>query len=140
MNKMDIWITTFALSLFFTQSSKALSTVDLSHYQAPTNLENIHVERLSSSKTASEFIIFIRKEVKAHYHKEHTELVYVLEGEAIFWLGETKQTIKAGDFIRINENVVHTVKVTSAIPLKVLSIQTPEFTGKDRILVDEKLL
>lgn len=108
---------------------------DLNSYSAPKDMKNLHIEALGSSETASEFIVFIRDEIKAHYHKTHTELVYVLEGTAIFHLGETKQLIKAGDFIRIDQGVIHSVKVTSKLPLKVLSIQTPKFVGKDRFFI-----
>ncbi len=121
--------------LTFTSSSFLVTAADLNSYVAPKDMKNIHVERLGSSETVSEFIIFVKDEVKGHYHQHHTELVYVLAGSAIFWLDETKQLIKPGDFIRINQGVVHRVKVTSAEPLKVLSIQTPEFKGKDRIFV-----
>lgn len=109
---------------------------DLSTYTAPSNMKNLHIDEISSSESSSEFVIFVRNEVKAHLHKEHTELIYVLEGEGLFHLDDTKQIIKPGDFIRVNKGVVHSVKVTSKTPLKVLSIQTPKFIGKDRFFVD----
>lgn len=109
---------------------------DLSTYTAPANMKNLHITELGSSDSASEFVIFIRNEVKPHFHKDHTELIYVLEGEGLFYLDETKQIIKPGDFIRINKGLTHSVKVTSKVPLKVLSIQTPKFIGKDRYFVD----
>ncbi|MDO6445579.1 cupin domain-containing protein [Colwellia sp. 1_MG-2023] len=99
-------------------------------------MKNLHIDELSSGDSSSEFIIFVRNEVKSHFHKEHTELIYVLEGEGLFLLDDTKQIIKPGDFIRVNKGVVHSVKVTSKIPLKVLSIQTPKFIGKDRYFVE----
>ncbi len=108
----------------------------LTKMSAPKNLENIHLMPLGASDSASEYLIFIKEEVKAHYHEKHTELVYVLAGEADFWLAGNKQSIKSGDFIRINQGEVHQVKVTSQTPLKILSIQTPKFDGKDRIFVD----
>jgi len=116
-------------------SSNSFAFRDLSEISAPANFDNIHVEKLGSDSRASEFIIFIKDEVKAHYHERHTELIYVLEGEAVMTLGETKQVIKAGDFIRINQATIHAVKVFSDIPLKVLSIQSPEYNGKDRVLI-----
>jgi len=39
-----------------------------------------------------------------------------------------------GGSIFIPQNTWHYVKVTSAEPLKVLSIQAPNFDGKDRVL------
>lgn len=71
-------------------------------------------------------------------HQTHTELVYVIEGEGVFRLDDTKQIIKSGDFIRINKGVIHSVIVTSETPLKVLSIQTPKFEGKDRVFIDKQ--
>ena len=113
-----------------------LAGADLSSYIAPSDMKNLHIDELSSSESSSEFIIFVRNEVKSHFHKEHTELIYVLEGEGLFHLDDTKQIIKPGDFIRVNKGVVHSVKVTSKLPLKVLSIQTPKFIGKDRHFVE----
>lgn len=119
-------------------SPPIIAGADLSTYTAPSDMKNLHIDELGSSESSSEFVIFVRNEVKAHIHKEHTELIYVLEGEGLFYLGETKQIIKPGDFIRVNKGIVHAVKVTSKIPLKVLSIQTPKFIGKDRFFVDLK--
>ncbi len=123
-------------ALIFNTKANTVSS-DLAAYTAPSDMKNIHVEAIGTSKTASEFVIFIRNEVKPHIHEYHTELVYVLEGEAIFWLGETKQIIKPGDFVRIDEGVIHGAKVTSKTPLKILSIQTPEFVGKDRVFIKQ---
>jgi quercetin dioxygenase-like cupin family protein len=122
--------------LFSLLSATTIAGADLSTYKAPSDMKNLHIDELSSSESSSEFVIFVRNEVKAHIHKEHTELIYVLEGEGLFYLDETKQIIKPGDFIRVNKSVVHSVKVTSNTPLKVLSIQTPKFIGKDRFFVN----
>lgn len=113
----------------------AFASTDLSAFKAPKVFDNIHVHSLNSNKHASDFIIFIKDEVKPHYHESHTELVLIIEGEGIFYLNDTKQIVKPGDYIRIEEKQVHSVKVTSKTPLKVLSIQTPEFFGKDRVFV-----
>ncbi len=118
-------------------SNNCFAFRDLSTISAPKKLNNLHVEKLGSDNNVSEFIIFIKDEVKPHYHELHTELIYVLEGKAVMTLGETKQIIKAGDFIRINPASIHAVKVFSDIPLKVLSIQTPEYNGNDRVFIKE---
>lgn len=114
---------------------KVSASTNLNTIKAPKSYDNIHVHALSSNKHASEFIIFIKNEVKPHYHENHTELIFVLEGEGIFFLDDTKQMIRPRDFIRIEEKQIHSVQVTSNIPLKVLSVQTPEFLGKDRVFV-----
>ena len=48
-------------------------------------------------------------------------------------LGSITKEIKAGDIIFIPANTFHEVKVTSEKPLKVISIQAPEFDGTDRV-------
>ncbi|MFT5758444.1 MAG: mannose-6-phosphate isomerase-like protein (cupin superfamily) [Alteromonadaceae bacterium] len=118
-------------------SSHCFAFRDLSAISAPETFNNIHVERIGSDSKVSEFIIFIKDEVKPHYHELHTELIYVLEGKAVMTLGETKQVIKAGDFIRINPASIHSVKVFSDTPLKVLSIQSPEYNGNDQVFIKE---
>ena len=108
----------------------------LSDVHAPAKFENIHLIPLGSDKHASEFLIFIKKSVAPHYHASHSEIVYILEGEGIMTLGEHKKQVKKGDYIRIPETLVHDVQVTSNIPMKVLSVQTPEFKGKDRVFIN----
>lgn len=109
----------------------------LSTITAPDNIENIYVEKISSDTHSTDFIIFIKKQVPLHKHLTHTESIYVLEGEGIFNLAGETIEIGPGDYLRIPQNTAHAVTVISAIPLKVLSIQAPEFFGKDRILIDE---
>jgi len=129
-------ITLINILLFVAFSINSCFAFDnLSKISAPKTFDNIYVKKLGSDPKVSEFIIFIKDEVKAHYHEQHTELIYVLEGEAVMTLGNTKQVIKAGDFIRINQASIHAVKVFSEIPLKVLSIQTPEYNGDDRVYI-----
>jgi mannose-6-phosphate isomerase-like protein (cupin superfamily) len=57
----------------------------------------------------------------------------VLEGKAEMTLNDKTFSIKKGDVIFIPKNSFHSVKTTSKIPLKVLSIQAPYFDGKDRV-------
>ncbi len=45
-------------------------------------------------------------------------------------------SLKSGDFFTIPQNTVHSVTVTSKNPMKIISSQTPEFFGKDRIFED----
>jgi mannose-6-phosphate isomerase-like protein (cupin superfamily) len=98
--------------------------------------DNIAVKKLTSDKNSTTFLILIKKEVKLHKHQSHSETIYVIEGTGEMRLGEKKYLIKKGDVLFIPENMPHSVKVTSDIPLKVLSVQAPEFDGTDRILLD----
>ena len=124
-----------ALPVFFSLSSYGQIKA-FQQSTPPTDFENVHVEKLFSNKQASSFKIWVKKGVKAHKHLVHTEHVYVLEGTGMMTLASDTLTVKPGDVIFIPENTVHSVRVTSEIPMVVLSIQAPEFLGKDRVFVE----
>jgi mannose-6-phosphate isomerase-like protein (cupin superfamily) len=113
------------------QNSQAWDTI-----KAPLEYDNIYNRALYSDSLSSSFVIFIKKEVKKHKHQFHTEHVYILEGEGEMLLGEKKLKVKKGDILFIPKNTIHSLKVTSKEPVKVLSIQSPYFDGKDRILIE----
>lgn len=115
---------------------KAQSIESIDTIKAPANYENIYVKKVASDSLTSSFLIFIKKKVKKHKHVYHSEHVYVLAGEGDMLLGKKIIHIKKGDVIFIPKKTVHSVKVTSDIPMKVLSIQAPKFEGKDRVFVD----
>ena len=102
----------------------------------PANFENIHVVKLASDSFSTDFIIFVKNVVPLHKHVEHSETIYVLEGKAQMQLGDQSIEIVAGDYIRVPRGTAHGVKVLSSVPLKVLSVQAPEFFGKDRVSVN----
>jgi len=95
--------------------------------------DNIYVKKLSSESNATTFAIWIKKSVRLHKHIEHIENVYITEGNGDFQLGDTIYKVNSGDLIVIPKNTWHGVIVNSQKPMKVISIQSPEFHGKDRI-------
>ena len=103
--------------------------------KAPAVYDNIYSRPLySDSSEVSSFVIFIRKEVKAHKHEAHAEHVVVLDGIGMMTLGDKKFKVMKGDMIYIPKNTFHSVQsISKKGPLKVLSIQTPWFDGKDRV-------
>ena len=50
-----------------------------------------------------------------------------------------RSSFREGDYLNFPKNVAHAVlEVISRKPLKVVSVQSPKFEGKDRIFVIEK--
>jgi mannose-6-phosphate isomerase-like protein (cupin superfamily) len=120
------------VTTFFAKAQSLYQNLDT--IKAPAVYDNIYVRPLyTDSVTVSGFVIFIKKEVKAHKHLGHTEQVLVLEGEGLMRLGEKEFKIKKGDLIPIPKDTFHSVKTISKKPLKVLSVQAPYFDGKDRV-------
>lgn len=120
------------MTLLLLSAAISATPINLEKMVAPRDLDNIKVVPLASNPDASQFLIFVKKSVPLHIHKEHSEMVYIVAGEGVMQLGEKNIAIKKGDFVKIDENTPHGVTVTSAQPLKVLSTQTPEYFGKDK--------
>lgn len=139
--KKGTFLTLICIFLFIgrgvAQSKSSLDTI-----KPPKVYENVYNRPVYSDSLQSSFVIFVKKEVKLHLHVTHTEQVYVLDGVGEMTLGDKKFTVKKGDMIFIPKNTPHSLVVKSANPMKVLSIQAPNFDGKDRVMLgpnmDEK--
>ncbi|HEY6160739.1 MAG TPA: cupin domain-containing protein [Bacteroidia bacterium] len=118
-------------------SLRAQNCQSLDTLKPPATFENVYNRPLYSDSLVSSFVIFVKKEVKPHVHAYHTEQVIVLEGEGEMTIGDKKMTIKKGDILFIPKNTVHSLKVTSKDPVKVISIQAPHFDGKDRVMINQ---
>lgn len=127
----------FIMSLLFFSSVYAQKIESILTLQPDSAYDNIKIRLLASNKQSTSFILWIKKDVRAHLHEQHTENIYVLEGEGEMRIGNENRKIKPGDFLNIPPGVPHALKVTSATPVKVLSIQSPEFLGNDRVFVNE---
>lgn len=134
------YLSTFVfISIFMVGSYPAYSEkIAFNSISIPKDIDNIYVHRLSSDKNSTDFLIIIKKSVPLHMHANHTETLYVLDGEGEFQENNERYMIKQGDYLRIEKGTPHAVKVTSIKPLKVLSVQAPEFFGKDRIFLPDK--
>tara|TARA_B100000965_G_C19563572_1_gene745734 strand:- start:1009 stop:1407 length:399 start_codon:yes stop_codon:yes gene_type:complete len=95
--------------------------------------ENIHVKKISSDSSSSTFAIWIKQKVKLHKHVYHTENVLIDKGFGKFQINDSVYKVAAGDLIIIPKNTWHGVIVNSKSTMKVISVQSPEYFGKDRI-------
>lgn len=105
-------------------------------FEPDQNYDNILVKKVYSDSNTSTFVIWIKKNVRLHKHIKHTEQVFVLEGRASVQLNDKEIIVEKGDWVTIPKQTIHAVKVLSKIPLKVISVQTPEFKGEDRVFVE----
>ena len=98
--------------------------------------ENIHIKRIYSDSSSSTFAIWIKQKVKLHKHVYHTENVLIDKGFGEFQINDSIYKVAAGDWIVIPKNTWHGVVVNSKSIMKVISVQSPEYFGKDRIFKD----
>ena len=127
----------FLLFLFSVVNSNAQFIQSTDTINAPNTIAQVWVKPMYHDSMASSFVIVIPVEVKLHKHLTHAEHVYVLEGAGEMVLGDKKFLVKKGDLIFIPRGTLHSVRVTSISPMKVLSVQAPYFDGKDRVAVQE---
>ncbi|MCS6991808.1 MAG: cupin domain-containing protein [Chitinophagales bacterium] len=95
------------------------------------------MQSLFSDSTVTSTFLWIRDEVRPHYHATHSEHIYVVEGTAQMLLGHQTLFLRPGDLVFIPAGTIHAVRVTSKEPLKVLSIHTPAHDGSDRVWVEK---
>ena len=99
----------------------------------PLEYDNIHIQRISSDSLSSTFVIWIKQKVRLHKHLYHRENVIIQEGSGKFQLKDSIYNVSAGDIINIPKNTWHGVTINSKDVMKVISIQSPEFFGNDRV-------
>lgn len=101
-------------------------------WSVPDSIDNVHVDPVFSGQDASIYAIGVRRVVPLHRHRRHTETIMVLEGEGWMRMGVDSIFLQPGHLVVVPRMMVHGVRTTSEVPLRVWSIQAPEFTGKDR--------
>lgn len=127
----------FSFLLVYACSFGQIMTQNASKMAPKEEYTNIQSITLHSDENTSVFMIFVKKAVRKHVHQYHTEVITVLDGTGKMYLGGDYFDIKKGDHIVVPPNTTHAVITTSSKPLKVLSAQSPEFLGHDRIFIDE---
>lgn len=113
-----------------------VKTTDISELKPEETYSNIKVVPLHSDSNSSVYMIYIKQAVKKHVHRLHTEVVTVVDGRGSMYLAGETFDIKKGDHIVIPPNTPHAVVTTSKKPLQVLSVQSPQFLGKDRHFIE----
>lgn len=130
-------VLTLLTAVWISTGLYAQNKVNVNDLKPAEDYDNIQVQKINNADDATSFIIWVKKNVRLHKHEAHTENLYVLEGEGKMTVGDTTFMIKPGDYFQIPKNTPHAVVVLSKKPLKVISVQAPEFKGKDRIFIED---
>lgn len=122
-----------AFLILFSIYHSQVKVLEINQINPDIEFENIHVKKISSNTSSSTFAIWIKKKVKLHKHINHTENILVQSGYGQFQLNDSIYSVSFGDLIIVPKNTWHGVIVDSKEPMKVISIQSPEFFGNDRV-------
>ena len=119
--------------VFYSGLTFSQETTNLKEIQPHEEYDNILIKKLDTDDNSTSFIIWIKKGVKSHKHETHSEIISVIEGAGVMTINKKSFDIKSGDYFRIPKNTFHSLSVNSNNSMKVLSVQSPEFSGKDRV-------
>lgn len=134
-NKIKILVkAVMLLGTMYTFGQTALNVREL---RPKGEFENSERKKLYSDKNTTSSIVWVKKETKSHKHISHTVTQYVIEGKGIMTIGDKEFKVKSGSYYVTPEKTFHSLIVTSKKPMKILTVQTPEFFGKDRIIQEK---
>jgi quercetin dioxygenase-like cupin family protein len=77
------------------------------------------------------------KGLPPHFHRSHEEVIFVKSGQAEVRLGDRTLTMQAGDMLLIPKGMVHSARALGDEPIRGISVFSPAFDGKDRIMVEQ---
>ena len=89
----------------------------------------------NSQQSLAEAIIPVGAETLMHRHHASEEIYHVTEGVGQMTLGEERFEIRKGDTVCILPGMIHSVKNTGTIPLRILCCCSPAYAHEDTELV-----
>lgn len=92
--------------------------------------------RLAYDDLAASFLLTIPTETKMHFHKNHSEHIMLIEGEGMVLLGYKTIKLKKDELIFVTKGTPHKIINSGKRKLKVLSIQSPFYSGKDITILE----
>jgi mannose-6-phosphate isomerase-like protein (cupin superfamily) len=87
---------------------------------APEQLEDVYAKIIGYTKEMTTAIVWIKEMAPQEVHDDEIEKFLIVEGSCDITIGEEVHQLAAGDMLSIPLYKNHFVKVTSAIPCKVI--------------------
>jgi quercetin dioxygenase-like cupin family protein len=103
---------------------------DLPAYSPPAHRGTVN-RRLLDREFGAGFEMILGRiepggEASPHYHRDESQVVFILKGEALVRIGEEEpRRCRPGTVIRIPPGLVHDVRVPSGEPLEVIVLYAP---------------
>lgn len=89
---------------------------------------------LLDGERSSVYLWQLRTQMQAHHHRAHEETVVVMQGEGECRVAGAYRRITKGDIIVALAGRQHSVRNTGSELLAGISIFTPRYDGKDRVV------
>lgn len=98
--------------------------------------QNVRSEEIAWDSISSLHLVQVRESVPAHHHARHSENFWVVRGAGRLTLDGRKYKIKAGDVVHVPQGISHAFHNLGSAPAVIVSVFSPGFDGKDRVLDD----
>ena len=89
----------------------------------------------NSQQSLADALVPVGAETLMHRHLVSEEIYHVSEGVGVMTLGKDQFGIKKGDTVCILPGIIHRVKNTGTIPLRILCCCSPAYAHEDTELV-----
>lgn len=93
-------------------------------------------EHGNSQQSLAEATVAPGGETTRHKHIKTEEIYHITQGEGLMRLGEDQFEVATGDSICISPGVIHNIKNTGDVPLKILCSCSPPYSDDDTKLID----
>ncbi len=98
--------------------------------------QNVRSEEIAWDSISSLHLVQVRESVPAHHHARHSENFWVVRGAGQLTLAGHKSKIKAGDLVHVPQGTSHAFHNLGSVPAVIVSVFSPGYDGKDRVLDD----
>lgn len=81
---------------------------------------NLFTHVLRQDESVTQFLVWIRREIRPEDHHDEHESFLILEGTCTCSIGGEQVDLGPGDYLAVPLDLEHTVRVTSDIPVKTI--------------------
>jgi mannose-6-phosphate isomerase-like protein (cupin superfamily) len=100
--------------------------------------ETIRITRLTETAELSALLVQVRGTLPLHFHRRLREVLYLIQGEGLFRVGNAAFPMHAGSVIRVEPGEVHTFSAKGGEPAVFFAVTAPRWDESDRVLVPEE--
>jgi len=97
--------------------------------------EDVKITDLTETKTYSTHVMQCNADIKPQFHKKHDLVLYVVKGEGIVILADTRYRVGPGAAITIPRGTVYSLIKVGTDPFVAYATFSPPFDGYDRTYV-----
>ncbi len=97
--------------------------------------ETIRITRLTEDAEMSALLVQIRGTLPLHLHHRIREVLYLIQGEGVFRVGDADIAMRPGSVVRVEPGQAHTFIAGPSGPAVFLVVTSPRWDEADRVML-----